>query len=257
MKEKLQLDLFWIKIIGSVGSVLMTLAWSGIIQNALLSFVLGFLGASSILLFGFAANEAFKLARSLNRYMIRLLILSAVCSFPYFILYRDLLTTFRFSNFLSGPFTVFYGIGCIYVYEKLRVKWMKRSSAVALILFSVFLGVEYAPFCLIYLYIIHCYSEYEQMKYRDFNIILFSAAVLAICLSLYFFVPAELKPELLKAASMSGTGLGLFFIRNYSGEYQKADSRLAVFFGKYFFYFFYPSVIIIFAVVKFFLVTGG
>ena len=257
MKEKLQIDLFRIKIIGAAGTVLLMLAWSGIFRNTLLSFALGFLGSSSILIFGFALNEAVNRTRSLSKYMLRILILAVICAFPYFTLYRDLTASFRFSDYLSGPFTVFFGIGSLYVYDRLKVKWMKTASVIVLLLISVFLGVEYAPFCLIYLFFIHCYSSSEQRKYRDFNIVLFSAAVLAVCLFLYFFGPARSDLNLLKAASLSGSGLGLPVIRCYSGDYQKSGKSFARFFGKYFFYALYPSTIIILAAIKYFLVTGG
>lgn len=257
MRNELRIDLFWIKIAACAGTVLLVLAWSGIVKETLLSFVLGFFGSSSILLFSFALNEAVLHTRSFNKYMLRVLILAVICAFPYFILYRDLTSSFRFGDYLSGPFSVFYGIGCIYVYDKLKVKWMKYASLVILLLISVFLSVEYAPFCLIYLFFIHCYSSSEQRKYRDFNIILFSCAIFLICGALYLFGPFRSSIDLLKAASISGGALGLPLIRNYSGEYQKSGSRSARLFGKYFFYVLYPSVIIIFAAVKYFLVSAS
>ena len=249
-------NMLTLKIIAFAGTVCLNLAWCGLIKLLPLQLALSFIGASSLTLIAFAANEAVKKTSNLTKYLLRLLVLAAVCAFPYFTVYRDLSTAFRFSNYLSGPFAVFFIAGVFSVYDKLPYKWMKTGTVILFVIVSAALGIEYAPVSVIFALFIHCYDSEPQRKFRNFNIVFFSIVIAAVCAVMYFMKLEFFKgEELLKTATLSGAALSVPLINNYNGENNSFTKPLATAVAKYAFYFAYVALIGSLALIKYFAVT--
>ena len=252
-------SLFTLKIIGFFCLVISTVAWSGLVRQELLRFILGFLGAPSILIFLFAMNEALKKTSSVNKYMLRVLALAVISAFPYFMIYRDLTSEkISFSNYLSAPFTVFYSIGIIYSCDKIKSKGLKTFMLLLFIGMAMFIGVEWAPVSLIFAIIIHNYDAPPLQKFRDFNIYLLSGAILIIGGFLYLSTEAfRTSDDLFRIITTSGAMLGVPLIKNYNGEYSRKEGKFAKFAMKFGFYFAYPTMLIVIAVIKYFVINSA
>ena len=245
-----------LKIIAFAGTVCLNLAWCGLIKLLPLQLALSFIGASSITLIAFAANEAVKKTSNLTKYLLRLLLLAVICAFPYFTVYRDLSTAFKFSNYLSAPFAVFFIAGVFSLYDKLPYKWMKTGTLILFVIISAVLGVEYAPVSVIFALFIHCYDSEPQRKFRDFNIVFFSVVIAAVCAILYFTKIEFFKGnELLKTATLSGAALAVPLIKNYNGENNPFTKPVACAVAKFAFYFAYAALIGSVALIKYVAVT--
>lgn len=255
-----RLDIFRLKIIAFAGTVLLNFAWSGFIPVSLtwLRMILSFFGASSIPILCLVISESIKHTRSIFKYMLRLIILAVLCGFPYYILYHDLLSgQSYFREYLSGPFTVFYIVGILIVYDKLPYKWLKNGSIFLFVIISVFFGIEYAPVSVIIAYIVHIYCKEDQRKFRNFNIFLFCVAIGIVGGVLYFYANRNsqfLTVDLLQLITLSGSILAIPLINRYNGHDNPFLSNKARFAAKYAFYLGYLVLISGLAVLKYFLV---
>jgi len=247
-----------LKIIGFVCLVLSNIAWSGIVPSgSVLQFILGFLGAPAIVIFLFSMNEALKFGSSLNKYMIRLLILALVSAFPYYMVFSNQGdNSFKFANYLSSPFTVFYCVGILYIFDKIKTTWIRNGSMIFFIIISLFLGIEWAPISIIVAYILHVYDTDEKRKYRDFNIIMLSVAILVASGFLYFF-GGSMKgtTDLFRLMTTGGCALSIPLIRIYNGENNTFIKKWSQFIAKWCFYFAYPALLGVLVIIKFILIN--
>ncbi len=253
------LDTFKLKIIGYVGTVLLSLAWCGIIPDSLtwLKVVLGFLGAVSIPVYALLLSEGLRHTKSVTLYMVRILVLAILCAFPYYTIYHNPGSGFLFADYLSGPFTVFYCAGILLIYDKLPYKWLKTGSLFLFVVMSVFIGVEFAPVSVIIAYIVHVNRDEKASKFRNFNIILFSIAIGVIgALFLTFGGKKFYNIDLLTLATLSGCALSVPLLNRYSGTANNFENKAQLFLAKYGFYAAYLILIVGIALAKYFIVEG-
>ena len=259
MRER-GLDVFKLKLIAFTGTAMLFAAWSGIIPSSLqwLRILLGFLGSVSIPVISLVLSEAIKHTRSVTLYMVRLLVMAVLCAFPYFMIYHDPSSGFRFSDYLSGPFTVFYCVGILLIYNKLPYKWLKTGSVFMFVLISVFIGIEFAPVSVIMAYIVFIYSSEKERKFRDFNIILFSVAIGVVGGLFLFFGGTKLyNIDLVSLVSLSGCALAVPLLRLYSGSDNSFENKAVRFIAKYSFYFAYLMLTVGLALLKYYVIASN
>lgn len=252
--KKRELNMLQIKSIGLVCIVLLNLAWSGIIRNTAISFVLGLFGSTGITLFLFAMNEAVKKTRNLTKYMLRVLVLALVSAIPYHVVYYDYGSSLlRFRTYFSAPFTLFFCIGAMVLYDRIAQKGIRTVSVFFFCVVSFILGLEWAPYALILAYFIHLYEE--KPRYRDYNIIMFFTVVAVICGVFLLSNTGNFeKSELLKNVSLIGCVFGIPIIRAYNGAYGSEEmGRKTSKLIKWSFYLFYPLLLAALVAVKVFL----
>ncbi len=262
MVKEQGLDIIKLKLIAFTGTVLLNIAWCGIIPSSnnmlWLRIVLSFLGASALPILALITSESIKHTRSLFKYMLRLLALSVICGFPYFFLYHNpTASNTMFKEYLSGPFTVFFVTGILFAYDKLPYKWLKNTSIVLFIALSVFFGLEYAPVSIIIAYFIHLYSSEDKRKFRNFNIVLFCIALGAIGGFLFYYTKGKsnvLNIDLLQLVSLSGCVLAVPLLNLYNGKENKFTGKASRFLVKYAFYFGYLALIAGLALLKNFVI---
>lgn len=246
---------FKLKLIGLIGTIFLTLAWSGIINNTAIILVLGTLGASSLTIFLFLMNEGLKNTRSVTKYMLRLIALSLLSAFPYFMIYHNLETDYAdFYNYLSTPFMILFALGTLYVCDRWKKKSFRIVTLVVLCIFATVIRVEYAPLSLLLAFLIHEYDGEKMRRYRNFSICLYFIA-LSICsamLIIFTKQTASMKYSLLQMTTLFGTVLGLPFINRYNGNYANTENVKTIRFFKYSAYLGYVLIISLFAMVKYF-----
>lgn len=254
------LDILKLKLISFVGTVLLTVAWCGVIPQSLLwlKMLLGFLGASSLPVLALVLSEAMKHTRNITIYMLRLVLLAALCAFPYYVLYHEPGSAFRFSDYLSGPFTVFYCVGVLLIYDKLPYKWLKTGSIFLFIAVSVFLGVEYAPVSVIIAYFVHIYASEKDRKFRNFNILLFSIAIGLIGGVLLLFGNTKLYVlDLYTLVPLSGAALAIPLLNRYNGFDNPVEHKVLRGFLKFSFYVAYLILTGGLALLKYYVIAGN
>lgn len=138
---KKEFNMLQIKILGFICIIMLNVAWSGIIRLDGLCFVLGFLGSAGISLFLFAMMEKLKHTVKLTGYMLKLLALSAVSAFPYYIVYCS--ENARLSTYLPSSFTLFFCVGAITIYDRLKQKSLRIFSVIFFCIVSFIFGVEW------------------------------------------------------------------------------------------------------------------
>ncbi len=243
---KKTLSMLHIKLIGFACIVMLNFAWSGIVQNNILKGVLGFIGSAGITLFLFAMNEGMKHTSSLNKYMIRVLVLAVLSGFPYYAIYHNFASdSLQVGSYLSSPFTVFFCMGAIVLYDRIQYKKIRIFSIFFCVLVSWFFGVEWAPYAVILAYMIHLCDD--RPNYRDYNIIMFFV-VIALVSAVFMISGAGDKNELIKNISLLGAVLALPVIRMYNGERGSSDKSAKL--VKWSFYMLYPVLLCIIMVVK-------
>lgn len=251
MKKK-ELNLLQIKAIGLLCTVLLNLAWSGILKNTAVCFVCGLIGSAGITLFLFAMNEALQKTSNLTRYMLRVLILSVLSAVPYHLVYYDYSDSLlRFRSYFSSPFTLFFCIGALVLYDRIAQKRLRTASVLFFCIVSFFLGLEWAPYAVILAYFLHLYGD--KPRYRDYNIILFFTVIAAVC-GVFLLSGSDLfnRGELLKNISLIGCLLGIPVIRRYNGLHGSENmGKRAAGCVKWAFYLFYPLLLALLLAVKF------
>lgn len=129
-----------LKIVGFIGTILLTLAWSGVIKSLPLIVIFGTLGASSITIFTFLMNEAYKHTRNVTVYMLRLIVLSLLAAFPYFMIYHRIdLDAADFHNYLSTPLMIFYCLGIIFICDRWKQKGLRVITFITLTIVAMVL----------------------------------------------------------------------------------------------------------------------
>lgn len=257
------LDILKLKLIAFTGIVLLNIAWCGVITNSLtwLRFMLSFIGAPAIPILALVTSESIKHTRSLLMYMIRLLVLSVLCGFPYYFLYHNINAGDAvFREYLSGPFTVFFVTGILVAYDRLPYKWLKNSSVFLFVALSVIFGLEYAPVSIIIAYFIHLYSSDVKRKYRNFNIILFGVAIGVIGGFLYFYTHGKSSVpniDLLQLVSLSGSIFAVPLLNLYNGKDNIFTAKASRFIAKYAFYLAYLALISGLAIFKNFVILAN
>lgn len=241
-----------LKSIGFAALIMLTLAWSGIVKNVYVVLALGFFGASALTIYLFVMNETLTETRSLTKYMLRLLGISILSAFPYFMIFRDLTAKFSFGDYLSFPFTIFFCVGVITVLDKIKSQGIRIFVFIIMCVFAMFIKVEFAPFTLILAYMIHFYED--KPRYRNFNIIMFFSCVF-ICAVLFYVLKTGFKTtELMQTATLLGVILPLPLLKNYDGEFCKNETKAKKAIFKWSGYASYLLLVVVLALIKYYLV---
>lgn len=232
MKEK-NIDIFKLKIIGMITMTMLNLALSGIIKNYLITVPLGIIGCMSITIFAFLIVEGYRHTSSLNKYMLRILLVTAISAYPY----QWVFGTAQFDprNFFNSALTAFICLGSLYMYDRMKTKETKIFFLVFITSVSIILSFEWAPFAILLTLIIHIYRDKEKIMY--FYIITGYTVLFVVSLVTLLMNPEySNKAELVNGIRQIGCLLALPLIKKYNGNLGKPF--------KWPLYFYYPILLL-------------
>lgn len=229
---------FSLRIIGFVSLTIWYILVSFIgFSNQLLAVCIGVIGTVSITIFIFLSIEGYKKTKNVTKYLMRLLISAAIAGIPYYLITKGALAE---GTYYNGIFTVIFLVGGISFYDKIKNKNVRYFLILLVIISSIFVGLEWAPFALIAGFIMFIY--WNQRKMMSFNII--ALYITLALVSMYMLVSnangvnkneLHINDEWLINISQLGCIIGLFLIKKYNGK-RGPNFRLA-------FYAFYPLML--------------
>ena len=79
----MKVSLFHLKLIAFASLTLFTLSISGLITNSVLVFIFQLLGFLCVPLFAFIISEGYRHTRSVNKYLLRVLLLAVLTALPH------------------------------------------------------------------------------------------------------------------------------------------------------------------------------
>lgn len=212
-------NIFVLKITAFISLTLFTLSLSGFITNAPLRFAFQALGYVCVPLFAFIISEGYRHTRSVNKYILRVLLVAVIAALPhrYVCAAADNLTDPRL--FYSAALTGFFCIGSIILYDKMRSKYTRIICVIFTVVITFFLGLEFAPHALIIMYIIHiCRNKkFAELAYYITSYCTVIAIVSAVMMYMGNDGTAGIREELIQNIAIIGCIPALFLIKKYDG----------------------------------------
>ena len=168
-------------------------------------------------LFCFIISEGYRNTRSINKYLLRVLLLSILTAIPHRYVCISAQNAWHPQLFYSSALTGFFCLISIVIYDKIRNKYAKMFCVVFTVVISFMCGLEFAPHALIIMYIIHfCRDKkFVELAYylTSYTIVI---AVVALFM-LYTSSNPAIKGELYRNIAMLGCIPSLFLIKKYDG----------------------------------------
>lgn len=214
MVEGQDMDLFTLKMIGIVTMFLDH--YNYIIGGPE---IFDILGRMAFPIFAFALVEGYKHTRNIHKYLFRIGISAILFQIPAQILgYNETLNIF---------FTLFLGLMCIYIYNKLNI-YISAILSISIIILAVVIKADYGVYGIL---LIICFYLGRDNRYIRI------AAPLLLNIWLYF-LPRLFGMEKIQVYSI----LALIPIYFYNGRKGRNV--------KYFFYIFYPAHFVILELIR-------
>lgn len=112
-----------------------------LIYNGKLSFC-NFIGRLAFPIFAFQISEGYTHTKSLKKYFFRLAIFALISQIPYALFHSIISDNFSLNIF----FTLFIGLCCIYIYDKVSNKFLSLSLCIILAIFANIIHTDYGFF---------------------------------------------------------------------------------------------------------------
>ena len=224
-------------------------AFSGIITNQILMYVLGVIGYAALPLFALLSMEAYRHAPKLSTLLVRNLIFAILCAFPYRYAFYSQKSFTDIRSYFSLALTCFLCIGSLMFYERMKTQFQRIFCIGFLCALSLLIGMEFAPYMPILAFVMFIYmreqegkdkaalengdnerlAAIERRKYLFSNYTFTKVAFFVVTLSIVVFVISLLfgrseeyrtsfSDELKRNYCMPGMLLALPFIRIYNGK---------------------------------------
>lgn len=213
----MKLNLFKIKIISFISLSLFTLSISGLVSNNLLNFIFLFLGYICLPLFCFIISEGYRNTRSINKYLLRVLLLSVLTALPHRYVCISTENASDPQLFFSSALTGLFCLMSIVIYDKIKNKYAKIYCLVFTVLISFVCGLEFAPHALIIMYIIHFCRD---KKFIELAYYLSSYSIVIAAVSVFMLFSSKnslIIEELYRNIAIIGCIPSLFLIKKYDG----------------------------------------
>jgi|GEM_PF-1889827 possible fimbrial assembly protein fimC, putative len=214
----MKLNLFHLKLIAFASLTLFTLSISGLITNSVLVFIFQLLGFLCVPLFAFIILEGYHHTRSVNKYLLRVLLLAVLTALPHRYVCVSAENIWDAQLFYSAALTGFFCLGSIILYERITNKYGRIFCIVFTVVISFLIGLEFAPHALIILYIIQIC---QNKKFAELAYYITSyCAVIAIVSVFMWNVSdsAEIRNELIQNICIIGCIPALPLIKKYDGS---------------------------------------
>ena len=212
----MKINLFKLKLIAFASLTLFTLSISGLIQKPALSFIFQLLGFMCIPLFCFIISEGYRNTRSVNKYMLRILLLALLTAFPHRYVCFSVEGAYDAQLFYSAALTAFFCLGCIMLYDKMKNKYQRIFCVAFTVAISFVIGLEFAPHAIIIMYIIHICREKKFVELA-YYLISYCAVVAIVCFLFYRNADAVIRTEMLQGISLLGCIPSVYLIKKYDG----------------------------------------
>ena len=206
----MKINLFKIKLIAFASLTLFTLSISGLISNTFINYLFLFLGYICLPLFCFIISEGYRHTRSINKYLLRVLLLSVLTALPHRYVCISPENASDPQLFFSSALTGLFCLMSIVIYDKIY-------CLVFTVVISFVCGLEFAPHALIIMSIIHfCRNKkFVELAYY-LSSYTFVIAVVALFM-LFNSTNPSIKDELYRNITMLGCIPALFLIKKYDG----------------------------------------
>lgn len=213
----MKLNLFKLKIIAFASLTLFTLAISGLISNTLVNYLFLLLGYICLPLFCFIISEGYRNTKSINKYLLRVLLLSVLTALPHRYVCISVQNAWDPQLFYSSALTGLFCLMSIVIYDKIKYKYAKMFCVVFTVTISFVCGLEFAPHALIIMYIIHFCRD---RKFIELAYYLTSYSIVIAVVAVFMLFTSKnpsIKEELYRNIAMLGCIPSLFFIKKYDG----------------------------------------
>lgn len=237
---------FSLKCIGFASITCYSVAYSGLISNLWIQFILSTLGTLCLPIFAFLIDEAYRRTGNLSKLMTRSLIVALIAAFPYRYAFFSAKDGWLPRSFFSGALTSFCCIGLVLFYDRMKTKNQRIFCLAFLCALSMLIGMEFAPYALILVSIIHI------TRNKKFFEMAYYIASFLIVISLVNIFIAEFtaygnysQTELIRNISMIGGVFALPFIKKYDGT-RGPSNKFITFIS----YVYYPLMLLALCLIK-------
>lgn len=214
MKKRIELNSFTLKIIACISMFIDHLRYSIPGTPMFMSYI----GRLAFPIFAFQITEGYSHTKNIKKYFIRLGIFALVSQIPYSLYFK--------TTHLNVFFTLFAGLLCVFIYDKLKGKW-KITSIVAIIFIAYcaeFLNFDYGFYGVVIIVLFYIFKDKKILAS-----ILFVFATFIFAIDKYSFGGVV---STITLSLFACTALGIVPYLLYKG---KQGYKI-----KYFLYFFYP-----------------
>lgn len=212
---------FKIKIIAFLCLTAYTVAYSGFISNPILKYSLGTIGCVCIPLFSLLIDEAVDKTRSINKLMLKSLLVAVISAFPYRFVFMSEDNPGDVHLFYSLALTSFVCLASVYMYDKMKNKFQRIFCVGFIVIITTFLiGLELSPHALIIMFIMHICKE-KKFYEKAYYITSYVAVIAVVCFVFLKMVKidnATYINECYQNMTLLGCILALPIIKNYNGE---------------------------------------
>ena len=231
----MKISSFSLKSIGFLSITCYSVAYSGLISNQWIQFILSTIGTLCLPIFAFLIEEAYQKTGNLTKLMTRSLIVALVAAFPYRYAFYAAKDGWLPQSFFSGALTSFCCIGLILFYDKMKTKNQRIFCLAFVCALSMLIGMEFAPYALIIVAIIHLTRDkkFFEMAYYIASFLIVIAAVNLFMLKFTDYADYS-QTELLRNISLFGGVFALPLLKKFDGT--KGPSNKLITFGSYAFY---------------------
>ncbi|MBE7065957.1 MAG: hypothetical protein E7385_00210 [Ruminococcaceae bacterium] len=212
---------FKIKIIAFLSLTAYTVAYSGLITNTVLKYTLGTIGCICIPLFGLLIEEALIKTSSINKLMIKSLVVALLSALPYRYVFMTTDNPGDVHLFYSLALTSFICLASIYMYDKMKNKFQRVFCVVFITVIATFLvGLELCPHALIIMFIIHICKDkkFFEKAYYIASYVIVIAVVCFVFVKVIRLDDKNFITECYQNMTLLGCLGALPIMKNYTGE---------------------------------------
>ena len=228
-----------LKGIGFASITCYAVAYSGLISHPWLQFILSTIGMVSLPIFAFLIDEAYRRTGNLTKLMTRSILVALISAFPYRYAFFSAKDGWMPQSFFSGALTSFCCIGLILFYDRMNTKNRKIFCLAFVCALSMLIGMEFAPYALILVSIIHLTrnKKFFEMAYYIASFLIVISLV-NIFLAKFTSYGEYSQTELLRNISLIGGIFAIPLIKKYDGT-KGPSYKIITFFS----YAYYPTML--------------
>ena len=212
----MKLNLFKLKIIAFISLTFFTLSISGLISNSILNYSFMFLGFVCVPLFAFIIIEGYKHTRSINKYLLRILLLAILTAFPHRYVILAIASAFDAQSFYSSAFTGLFCLMCIVIYDKIANKYAKIFCIIFTVVVSFVIGYEFAPHAIIITYILFICRDKKFFE-KAYYLVSYALVITVVSFFMLKGAKGDNNIELYQNICLSGSILAVPLLKKYDG----------------------------------------
>lgn len=212
----MKLNLFKLKLIAFAALTLFTLSLSGLITNKILLIIFQILGSLCLPLFAFIISEGYRHTKSINKYLLRVLLVALLVALPHRYVCFSLENSWEPQLFYSAALTGFFCLASIVLCDKMKNKQYRVICVVFTIAVSFFIGLEFAPHAVIIMYAIHICRD-RKFSELAYYITSYSVVIAIVSIFLWKTSGKPMTTEFMHNIALIGCVPALPLIKKYDG----------------------------------------